>query len=397
MHRDRRLLELLSTESRLLLLVAGPASTDGEIDELLRTSAVNWDSLLRLADRERATALVWRRIRTRAADQMPATVRERFERMAMVADFTAGYLEQRIGETLARLNGRGVRALLLKGSALAVSSYGSFVERPMGDVDVVVERDRADEAFSVFQEAGWRWDAENYPRERYHGHHHYPPLLDGRGADVRLELHTGLFVSGSPFTLDSTLLFREGRVMKVGAGEAVIPSPEHLLLHTCIHYTWSHMMLFGAWRAFRDVTALQRAGLDWDKFLAEARRHRAESASYWTLRMAERLAGAVPPDTVMQRLSVSTPSRWRSICERHAAREMFPLPDRCPSEWLRRFLWTQAIQPRSAGHGSARPWLLDDMSPENMDPEGREGGMVRTVRHLPRLGAWWRYVRVLAG
>ncbi len=392
MTSDGRLLDRLSTEARLLLLAAGPPATDREIAELVRTHELDWARLLEMADHERATAIVWRRVRSHAPPTMPVDVRSSFERMAMIADFTAGYLEQRIGESMAHLNARGIRGLLLKGAALGATVYDSYADRPMGDVDLVVARAQANAAFDSLQELGWRWDDALYPRERYVGHHHYPPLIDGRGLDVRLELHTELFVEGNPFDLRAAQLFAGAREVTIGKGRALVPSPELLLLHTCVHYTWSHMMLFGAWRAFRDVVALSNAGVDWERFLDEARRHRAESVCYWTFRLSERLAGATLPAGVMERLGRATTQRLHGVCERHAAREMFPSADRCPSQWLRRTLWEAAIQPGRAGHGGARPWILDDMAPENVHPEAREVGMLRAFRHLTRLGSWARYV-----
>lgn len=395
MPRDHALLEGLSTEAQLLLLAAGPRETDDELSALLATGAVDWPALLALADRERATGVLWRRLRGKSLPGLSDEVRAAFERVAMIGDFTASYLEQRLGESMAALNAIGVQALLLKGAALAVSAYGSFSERPMGDVDLVVAGGEAERAFVTFQSVGWRWNAEAFPREKYRGHHHFPPLLDGRGMDVRLELHTGLFVAGSPFTLGVEQLFGDGREVRIGKGSAMIPSPEHLLLHTCIHYTWSHMMLFGAWRAFRDVIALGGAGVDWDSFVTQAERQKASSACFWTLRLAERLAGATLPGEVMRRLERSVSPGLISIGERHAAREMFPSADGCPSQWLRRRLWELSIRPRASGHGAVRPWELDDMAPENVNPDQREVGMVRAARHLPRLGAWARYARVL--
>lgn len=391
MMRNRRLLDRLSPEARLLLLAAGPSATDGEIAALVAASPLAWGRLLDLADRERATAIVWRRVRGHVPPSMPGEVRSSFERMAMIADFSAGYVEQRIGETMAHLNARGIPGLLLKGAALAPTVYPSFADRPMSDIDIVVRDGDGDAAFAAFQEIGWRWDAAEYPLERYGKHHHYPPLVDARGMDVRLELHRELLVEGNPFGLRAADLFADGHEVPIGRGWAIVPSPEMLLLHTCIHYTWSHMMLFGAWRAFRDVTALANAGVDWERVLELARRYRAESCCYWTFRLAERLTGATLPAWVMERLGGATTRALAGVCERHAAREMFPTPDRCPSQWLRRVLWEAAIQPDEAGHGGARPWLLDDMAPENINPGAREGGGLRAFRQLTRMGAWFRY------
>jgi hypothetical protein len=157
------------------------------------------------------------------------------------------------------------------------------------------------------------------------------------------------------------------------------------------------MMNFGSWRAFRDVAALANAGMDWPRLEEEAKHHHAESSCYWTLRLAERLVGAVLPQDTMARLRLSTDESWLGVCERHVIGEIFRAENRCPSLWLRRLLWEKAIQPVRSGHGDARPWLLDDLAPENMDPEHTDGGFVRVVRQLSRVGDWIRYVRGLLG
>ena len=395
MRREHKLLNRLSTEARLLLLTAGPDRMDAEIAELLRQRSVDWEVLIGLADRERATAILWRRVRPHVPVSIPDAIRERMERMAMVADFSASYLEARVGETLAHIESEGGTAIVLKGTALASSVYPSFFERPMGDIDLLVDASQADALWQSVQTIGWRWDADRYPSRLYVGHHHLAPLADGRVLDVRLELHTALFVAGSPFLLDAAELRREGERRAIGKGHATVPSREHLLLHACIHFTWSHMMNFGSWRTFRDVVALTASGIDWSRFEESAKRNRAESSCYWTLRLAERLVGAeLPPDT-MSRLKRSTDERWIGLCERHVVGEIFRAENRCPSLWLRRLLWERAIQPERAEHGEVRPWMLDDLAPENMDPEQTEGGVVRAARHLSRVGDWYRYARAL--
>ena len=363
MERDVSYLTRLRPEVRLLVLSAGPPSVEPELRALVASEGINWRLVLELADLERATAILWRRIRGYAPPSLEPAVWEQFERMALVADFMSSYLEQRAGETLARLGAAGIEGTLLKGAALALSVYGSFFERPMGDIDLLVDPERADEAWRLAKEAGWEWDEGRYPVSNYVGHAHLPPLLDRRGRSLRLELHAALFVAGSPFVLSAEELKERGRVMPVGTGggTAIVPCREHLLLHACIHFAWSHMMSFGTWRSLRDVVALTTAGIDWALFEDEARRNRAESCAYWTLRFTQRLSGGTFPDDTMARLGRTTDSMWRGAAERHLEHELFPIAPRCPSHLLRRRLWETAIQPGRAMHGSVRPWILDDV------------------------------------
>ncbi len=140
-----------------------------------------------------------------------------------------------------------------------------------------------------------------------------------------------------------------------GAARAFVPCREHLLLYTCVHFAWSHMMSFGAWRSFRDVVALNHAGIDWGFFEAEVQRNRAASSAYWTLRLAERLASAEVPSDTMKRLARSTDSMARGMTERHLEGELFSGQSECPSVSLRRLLWEAAICP--GGHCTAAPGL----------------------------------------
>ena len=398
--RDHTLVDRLPVEARILLLVAAPpgvADTDAELCALLASPALSWPRLLDLADRERAAGVLWRRIKPHAVERMGPQLAGEFERLAMLADFTAGYLADRVNITVAALQRQGIDPVLLKGAALAPTVYHSFFSRPMGDIDLLVPQERAEDAWRLVQKVGWRWQQDEHPLEHYLGHHHLPPLLDARGMNVRLELHTSLFVDGHPFRMGrEELLAKALRVRLDGAEvEAWVPCGEHLLLHACTHFAWSHMMSFGSWRAFRDVMALADAGIDWDAFVELAAENRAESTCYWTLRLAERLTGAVLPAATMDRLEQRCEPRWPGVVERHVVSELYLEDRRCPSQWVRRRLWETAIRPVMAGHGEIRPWILDESL--NEERPASIGGMHKAARQLARFRDWWRYARQLAG
>lgn len=391
MQRDRDFPTTLSPEVRLLLFAAGPPAADAAIHALINSGEINWESLLDAADAERATAILWRRIRNSLPPDLRPAVRARFERSALVADFTSSYMEQRAGETLSALASIGIVGVLLKGAALAETVYGSYFERPMGDIDLLVEPTQAQAAWRLAQSSGWQWDAARYPLANYERHAHLPPLQDSKGGILRLELHSSLFVAGSPFPLSERELRERGREITVGHGaaRAVVPCREHLLLHTCVHFAWSHMLSFGAWRSFRDVVALASAGIDWGFFEAEVQRNRAASSAYWTLHLAKRLASADVPSDTIHRLARSTDSMARGLTERHLEGELFSGQPECPSVSLRRLLWEAAIRPGRSSHGSARPWNLDDV--------GGVGEVARRGVHerLTQIGATVRYLRRL--
>ncbi|MGQ0766796.1 MAG: nucleotidyltransferase family protein [Gemmatimonadota bacterium] len=387
--RDR-----LPREAVALLLCAGPATNDRELQQVL-TEPLDWISLRWLADEERAASIFWRRVNQVNPEAVPATERPALQRSAMLSDFSAMYLEERTGVTLHELERAGISPTLLKGAALARTAFDGFIDRPMSDVDLLVEPANAHKAWEIAQSTGWVWDAERYPAAHYEGHHHLPPLLGRYGTDTKLEIHTALFVEGHPFRFGVGDLADGAREAIVGGARTRVPGPHALLMHVALHHAWSHMMAFGGWRALRDVSALCEVELDWGRFLALAADVRAAPGCYWMLRLSRELVGARVPPEVLDELAQAVRLPLGTYVERHFARDLFPLAGGCPSSRMSRWMWTLAMQPRRSQHGSTRPWLLEDPPSHSLESPTMGDEVVSFARQLARFGDWWRYTRGL--
>ena len=382
---------LLSREAQLLLLTAGGPTNDAPLRRLL-ASELDWPALGALACAERATLIVWQRLQRLAADRLPTEVATSWRRLAMVSEFDALRLEQRLHEAVETLATCGIEVMLLKGSALAYTRYASFPDRPMGDVDLLVRPQYARQAWSVLQTRGWTWPSAQWPAEQYTRHQHLPPLIDAQGGSFRLELHTDLFPSGHPFGLSTDALWPGAKTVRLDRHTARVPDPVQQLLYLCIHFAWSHMMQWGSWRTFRDVEATTgQADMPWERLVDLARESRATTCCFWTLRLARNLAGVQVPDDVLRALRPPLPEFFLDGCERHYALQLFPTESRCPSVWLSRRLWELGIAPRWSGHGSSRPWQIAWVEGANQtsdsDPWPR-----RFLRHLSRVGVSMGYL-----
>jgi hypothetical protein len=386
----RELLNRLQPEGVVLLLCAGPPSRDAEFARAL-SGPLDWQSLRLLADEERATSILWRRANRVNPDAIPATERTSLQRSAMLSDFSAMYLEERTGVTLAVLAEAGIRPMLLKGAALAKTSYRGFIDRPMSDVDLLVGPSSAREAWEIARRTGWVWDAQRYPAAHYEGHHHLPPLLGSHGTDTKLEIHSALFVEGHPFRFGPEELADGATEVSMGPSVATVPGAHCTLVHVSLHHAWSHMMAFGGWRALRDIAAICSGPLDWDRFLALASDVRAASACYWMLRLGRELVGAEIPQEVLDRLGGIVRVPFETIIERHFTRDLLPLEGGCPSSRMSRWMWTLAMQPRRSGHGEIRPWLLEDPPSHSRTPPTVGDEMLSLAKQFGRFGDWWRY------
>lgn len=358
----------------------------------------DWNRLLRVASEENAIIALRACLKEANAVTLPPGLERYVAMISLDREFRMRQLQPRLERALDALNRAGVDVMLLKGGALASTVYGSFIKRPMRDLDILVRPEQADDARALMLELDWASDPD-VPGDRSYGtHHHLPPLRDVGASGLRLEIHRALLPAGHPFRFTDEELWRAARRISIGDAHAFVMHPAHHAVHVAIHFAWSHMLKMGAWHAFRDLGTLAAAEMfDWDQFVDTATRWRASSCCYWTLRLARMLAGFEAPSSVLDRLGPSLPEIVRRPLARHFVNGLVPGDVGCPSARLDRALWSIAMQPRREGHGLVRPWLvsLDLLFALNDDDEERsEDG---DVSFFDRIGRSGRYLSDILG
>ena len=386
-------LSALSPEARLVLLTAGGADCDDEIRELLRQT-LDWNKVVWLAEREGAVPILWKRASQLAGASLPADVSTHLQRLALVSEFQLLRLEQRLGEAIDLLSAAGIDVILLKGAALACTVYGSFSQRPMGDVDLLVPPARANAAMAALTARGWMWKGDEALQHFYEGHHHLPPLEDQTGSGARLELHTAFFFEGHPFRLSLADVRENAVEVPFGSRTVRVPDTPHQLLHLCLHFVWSHMVAMGAWRAFRDLrTLMEVRGIEWDEFARFALESRGGSCCYWTFRLARDLIGLNIPTFVLDALRPPQPEYVLRRVEQHFTYQLLPTEGICPSLRVAQTMWRTGICPAWSGHGAVRPWDRSDGFPVRERPAAT--GARKLADHLGNARGWAHYIRAI--
>ena len=382
------LLSLLRPEAQLLFQAAGGPANDSAIGYLL-TQDLDWVEICRLAEREKGAPIVWRRVKSVASDRVPAGAEAHLRKLARVIQFQMSYLEQLTTKSTAALERAGVDYSLLKGAALACGVYGSFVERPMIDLDILVDQSQARNAVDALLSAGWLWQPKKPIDGDYSHLRHLPALIDPNGL-ASVEVHTSLFPPGAPFDITTKAVLESARAVPFSGVMVRVPDPIHLLLHACIHFSWSHMFRQGAWRTFRDVQAITTAyDIDWPRFIEESKRHGAQTCCYWTFHLARELTGVRIPAEVVMATRPPLPAIALRVLERHLTVILVPSGTGCPSVLLRRAMWASGILPRWSGHAAVRPWQI-------LLPEDRSAGEARLTSRRAAIARrsgreWMRY------
>ena len=346
-----------AAEDHLIFRLARPCPAPITSHDLDRVR--DWDRLLRVASEENAIIALRSCLKGANGSTVPPGLERYVAMIALDREFRMRQLQFRLERALEALNRAGIDVMLLKGGALASTVYGSFIKRPMRDLDILVRPEQADDARALMLDLDWAVDPD-LPGDRSYGtHHHLPPLRDVGASGLRLEIHRAILPAGHPFRFTDEELWRAARRVTIGDAHAFVMHPVHHAIHVAIHFAWSHMLKMGGWHAFRDLGTLAAAEMfDWNEFVETALHWRASHCCYWTLRLAQTLADFEAPPSVLERLGPSLPEIIRRPLARHFLNELVPADVACPPPRLDRALWSLAMQPRREGHALVRPWLV---------------------------------------
>lgn len=383
-----------SNSASLFFRIGVLPSGDADRAKLGENGDADWERVISAALLENAITVLNQRIAKLPPASVPTAVRERIGRLALVWNFKLRMLEKRLAESVRVLAASGIEVTLLKGAALALTVYPTFTDRPMADLDLLVDPSVSHKAHRILQTAGWKLASIPRAADAWNDHHHLPPLVDDAGSGLRLELHTAPLVPGSPFELTRSDMVTSGRWIALKGAQARVPDPHLHAVHAAIHFAYAHQFTSGGVNVFRDLATLRESGtLSWDGFLLAAVRTRSESCCYWTLRLARTLAGLSVPDVLLASLSPRLGDRISAVLEEHFSQLVLRAEHACPSVELRQRLWEFALQIKRSDTGGSS---LMEHAPESSNHAERSA-LRRVGAHFRRAPKWSRYVASLLG
>jgi len=165
---------------------------------------------------------------------------------------------------LDRLAAEGITAVPLKGiHTMELALWPDAGSRMMGDIDLLVDPDRAHEAFELLRSSGFR--ESEYPIGEY-ADHQLPMLESDSG--VIVELHTELLVHRWRAVLPASVVW--GRVAPRGPSGRLLMDDTHAVVHLVAHgqlqddtYLLRELPL----RALHELAVWARCGtpIDWEE------------------------------------------------------------------------------------------------------------------------------------
>ena len=278
----------------------------GSRPALAGLSSPDWKEILDLADRHGMTPhLHWNLRGTwdglAAPDDLRETLRRRYVRQGVRNARLLG----RLGRVLSAMRAEGIDVIVLKGAHLAELIYEEVALRPMVDVDLLVRVPDLDRAVEVLHSLGF--EAIEHARGTEHQgaideFHHVAPMRRSGGPVIEVHYAIADLYAFADLVgrkgIDTEGLWARAEAASIGDAEALVLSPEDLVLHLCVHVALSHRFAAKLVQ-LRDLPAIvDRLGgrIDWKVLVERARAWGVLRAVTLTFALAERMFGTFLPE-----------------------------------------------------------------------------------------------------
>lgn len=267
----------------LVRALRDPAST-GTLD------AAGWTALLAMARAEQLIGTLACRL---DGLPMPAAAKR------ILAEARSSAIEQRRAalweaEAARRsLVGLDCPIVLLKGTAFAAAGLTAGLGRSIGDLDILVPRERIAEVEAALLAAGWEWVKPDPYDDAYYRKwmHELPPLIH-RERDRMIDVHHTILPLTAKPTPDTLALFAESVALENGLR---VLSPNDMIIHAAAHL-FADGELAGGLRNLWDIHCLITE-FGCDGLAARAERHQLGDAVASALRQANDLYGTPIPES----------------------------------------------------------------------------------------------------
>jgi Uncharacterised nucleotidyltransferase len=273
--------------------VASLARALADPSSVLALDAEGWTALLTVAKAERLAGTLAHRIEGLNVPEDAAHILANARANAEVGRTQALWEIEMCARALAPL---GVPVVLLKGSAFVAAGLAAGQGRLIGDLDILVPRDRLDAVEQVLLEAGWEWVKPDPYDDAYYRRwmHELPPLIH-RARDRMIDVHhTILPLTARPRPDAAGLIANRSQL----SGQLCVLSPQDMIVHGSAHLFADGDMAGGLrnlWDIHCLISDFGADALFWPELEASASRHGLAVSVHRALRLSKALfATAIP-------------------------------------------------------------------------------------------------------
>jgi hypothetical protein len=213
-----------------------------------------------------------------------------------------------------RLSGEGIRMVALKNAGIARGIYPHLGCCPMGDLDVLVDRDRFREAHRLIEESGFilatrgTVEAANLEEGLHSGGTEYRKIIDGEEVWFELQWRP---VAGRWIRQDQEPPGKEliARSVAIKGTQVRLLNPQDNMIQVGLHTAKHSYVRAPGLRLHTDVDRLAiYQAPPWEKVIRLAREYQIQTATFFSFALARLLLQSPVPDHVLEALA---PSPWK--------------------------------------------------------------------------------------
>ena len=260
-------------EAELLLCCArtriGPDTAE-RVRQLLKEQ-IDWNYLIEIASYHGTIPLLFWNLSRLAPDDVSKTTLEQLKASYNAIACWNLSLTGELLKLLSLFRERGIRALPLKGPALAASAYGNLSLRQFCDLDILVPKEDMLKAKEVLIMHGYhpKLDLTADEETAYLESHHDYKFVRSKDSMV-VEIQWGVTQRSFAFPFDFEDAWKHREVISVAGASAPNLAPEILLLMLCVHGTkhrWEQLK----WICdIAEMVETYREKLDWNRLMDQA-------------------------------------------------------------------------------------------------------------------------------
>jgi len=266
-------------------------------------AGVDWKVLRRLAQGHQLSPLLFRSLDRVCPELVPAEQLDRMRNRFHANVAFSLQIGHFLAEILDHLEAAGIRAVTLKGPALAAQAYGEPALRAYRDLDLLVRREDVLRARTLLEAYGY----EAFPKlssvqERVFMRSECEFWFESPGEQFPLEVHWDLREAAYAYTLDVADCWQRLEQVEIGGRTVpVLGTTDTWLMLSChaAKHRWGHLKLVC------DLAELLRTmpKLDWDGLIARAAQFHGLRMLLLGFQLAGELLGAPLPDPVLRAMA----------------------------------------------------------------------------------------------
>ncbi|MDW7680191.1 MAG: nucleotidyltransferase family protein, partial [bacterium] len=265
---------------------------------------LNWDYITRCAKSEKILPLLHHNLtQMEISDRMPAEIRAEFERLYRAITGKNIILYQELQKILHLFEVEKCPTIVLKGAAYIETLYHNLCLRAMGDIDLLLREPDLERARSLLLNSGYQ-QRDGWLQHPRIDNHHLVPFYHKKQKTL-VELHWNISMYPSLFPVNMDDVWQSALPQKFHHANAMILSPEDMILHQCCHIFITHSGDFSLKNLcdLAEMVLTFNQKINWQRLLDCCQAYRTSSLLYSALKLMEKIYQLSPPTFALATLN----------------------------------------------------------------------------------------------